>query len=163
MNIRPATEDDLAQIQSIYAYHVLHGTGSFEVIPPSLEEMTQRFRANQDAGFAWVVAENGGRISGFGYYGRFRDRSAYDHTVENSVYVREDVVGQGVGKAIVAALLKLATESGFKQMLSVIGDSENVASIGAHASLGFQPVGTMRKVGFKFGRWLDVVLMQKTL
>lgn len=163
MNIRHATENDLAQIQSIYAYHVLHGTGSFEAIPPSLEEMNRRFQENQAAGFAWVVAEAEGRVSGFGYYGRFRDRRAYDNTVEDSVYIREDVIGQGGGKAILASLLQAATASGFKQMLSLIGDSENTASIGVHASLGFQPVGTMRKVGFKFDRWLDVVIMQKTL
>lgn len=162
-HIRHATEDDLAQIQSIYAYHVLHGTGSFEAIPPSLEELTQRFQANQASGFTWVVAEAEGRVSGFGYYGRFRERAAYDHTVEDSVYVREDVVGQGVGKSIVLALLQAATQAGFKQMLSLIGDSENTASIGMHSSIGFQHIGTMRKVGFKFDRWLDVVIMQKTL
>lgn len=163
MNIRQATEDDLAQIQSIYAYHVLHGTGSFEAVPPSLEEINKRFQENKAAGFAWVVAESEGRVSGFGYYGRFRDRRAYDHTVEDSVYVREDVVGQGGGKAILAALLKAAKLAGFKQMLSLIGDSENTASIGVHASLGFQPVGIMREVGFKFERSLDVVVMQKAL
>lgn len=163
MNIRPATDDDLSQIQSIYAYHVLHGTGSFEDVPPSLEEISRRFQANREAGFTWVVAEGGGRVTGFGYYGRFRDRRAYEHTVEDSVYVREDIIGQGVGKAIVATLLNAATKAGFKQMISVIGDSENVASIGMHASLGFQPAGTLRKVGCKFGRWLDVVIMQKTL
>lgn len=163
MQIRDATEDDLAQIQSIYAYHVLHGSGSFENIPPSLEEMCRRFQANQAAGFTWVVAEGDGRISGFGYYGQFRDRHAYQYTVEDSVYVREDVIGQGVGKAIVSKLLKSATAAGFKQMLSLIGDSENTASIGMHAGMGFQTVGIMRKVGFKFDRWLDVVVMQKTL
>lgn len=163
MNIRRATEDDLAQIQSIYAYHVLHGTGSFESVPPSLEEMIKRYHANQAAGFEWVVAEGEGRVSGFGYYSRFRDRHAYEYTVEDSVYVREDVIGQGVGKAIVAELIQAARAAGFKQMLSLIGDSENIASIGVHSSLGFQTVGTMRKVGFKLTRWLDVVIMQKTL
>lgn len=163
MNVRPATEDDLAQIQSIYAYHVLHGTGSFEIIPPSLEEMSQRFQANQEAGFVWVVAEDEGRVSGFGYYGRFRDRRAYDHTVEDSVYVREDAIGQGVGKAIVGRLLQAATASGFKQMLSLVGDSKNTASINMHSSLGFQTIGTMREIGSKFDRWLDVVVMQKSL
>ncbi len=163
MNIRNATADDLPQIQAIYAYHVLHGTGSFEDIPPSLEEMDNRLLANQDAGFAWIVAEEGARILGFGYYGPFRARPAYDRTVEDSVYVREDVRGQGVGKALVAGLLEAAKKAGFSQMLSLIGDSENTASIGVHASLGFQHSGTMRKVGFKFDRWLDVVIMQKAL
>lgn len=163
MIIRNATEDDLPQIQTIYAYHVLHGTGSFETVPPSLEEMNKRFAANQAAGFAWIVSEDGPRILGFGYYGPFRARPAYDKTVEDSVYVREDVRGQGVGKAIVMQLIESATEAGFSQMLSLIGDSENTASIGVHASLGFQQSGTMRKVGFKLDRWLDVVIMQRAL
>jgi L-amino acid N-acyltransferase YncA len=163
MNIRNATTDDLPQIQAIYAFHVLHGTGSFENIPPSLEEINKRFLLNQEAGFAWIVAEEGSRILGYGYYGPFRARPAYDHTVEDSVYVREDVRGQGVGKALVAGLVEAAKEAGFSQMLSLIGDSENTASIGVHASLGFQHSGTMRKVGFKFGRLLDVVIMQRAL
>jgi phosphinothricin acetyltransferase len=163
MIIRNATEDDLPQIQTIYAYHVLHGTGSFETVPPSLEEMNKRFAANQATGFAWIVAEDGPRILGFGYYGPFRARPAYDKTVEDSVYVREDVRGQGVGKAIVMQLIASATAAGFSQMLSLIGDSENTASIGVHASLGFQQSGTMRKVGFKLDRWLDVVIMQRAL
>lgn len=163
MNIRSAAISDLPQIQAIYAYHVLHGTGSFEDIPPSLEEMSKRFLANCESGFVWIVAEEGARILGYGYYGPFRARPAYDRTVEDSVYVREDVRGQGVGKAIVAGLVKAAKEAGFAQMVSLIGDSENTASIGVHASLGFQHSGTMRKVGFKFDRWLDVVIMQKAL
>ena len=163
MNIRNANADDLPQIQAIYAYHVLHGTGSFENIPPSLEELNERFLANRAAGFAWVVAEGEGGILGYGYYGPFRARPAYNYTVEDSVYVREDVRGQGVGKALVADLVQKAQEAGFSQMVSLIGDSENTASIGVHASLGFQHAGTMRKVGFKLNRWLDVVIMQKAL
>ncbi|EKN00615.1 MULTISPECIES: GNAT family N-acetyltransferase [Acidocella] len=163
MKIRPATTDDLAQMQAIYAYHVLHGTGSFEDVPPSLEELSQRFEANQAAGYAWLVAEDGPKILGYGYYGPFRTRPAYKHTVEDSVYVREDVRGQGVGKALVLGLVEAAQAAGYKQMVSLIGDSENTASIGVHASLGFQHAGTMRKVGFKLERWLDVVIMQKAL
>ncbi len=163
MDILPAVEVDLADIQAIYAHHVLTGTGTFEEVPPSLEEMTARFRANQAAGYAWLVARDAAGCLGFGYYGPFRARAAYRFTVEDSVYVREGVRGQGVGKAIVAALLAHATAAGFKQMLALIGDSENAGSIGVHASLGFLPVGTMRKVGYKFDRWLDVVTMQKTL
>lgn len=163
MKIRPATTDDLAQMQAIYDYHVLHGTGSFEDVPPSLEELSQRFEANQAAGYAWLVAEDGPKILGYGYYGPFRTRPAYKHTVEDSVYVREDVRGQGVGKALVLGLVEAAQAAGYKQMVSLIGDSENTASIGVHASLGFQHAGTMRKVGFKLERWLDVVIMQKAL
>ncbi|OYW09751.1 MAG: GNAT family N-acetyltransferase, partial [Acidiphilium sp. 37-67-22] len=102
-------------------------------------------------------------ILGYAYFDQYRDRSAYRFTAEDSVYVREDVRGQGVGKALVARLLDEAREAGFRQMLAVIGDSDNVGSIGVHASLGFQRVGTLRDVGFKFGRWIDVVLMQRHL
>ena len=163
MDILDARNDDLPSIQSIYAHHVLTGTGTFEDIPPPLEEMTARLAAKQAAGFAWLVARDASGILGFGYYGPFRDRAAYRHTVEDSVYVREGVRGQGVGKALVNALLDRARAKNFKQMLALIGDSENVASIGMHASLGFQHCGTMRKVGYKFDRWLDVVIMQKGL
>jgi phosphinothricin acetyltransferase len=163
MEIVSAAEADLPDIQSIYAHHVLAGTGTFEEAPPSLEEFQARYQAAIAAGHAWLVARDASGCLGFGYYGPFRTRASYRFTVEDSVYVRENVHGQGVGKAIVAALLAHAAAAGFKQMLALIGDSENVASIGVHASLGFQPVGTMRKVGHKFGRWLDVVIMQKAL
>ena len=163
MEILTATEADLPDIQAIYAHHVLAGTGTFEESPPSLEEFQARYAAGLAAGYAWLVARDASGCLGFGYYGVFRDRASYRSTVEDSVYVRENVHGQGVGKASVSALLARAGAAGFKQMLALIGDSENVASIGVHASLGFQPVGTMRKVGQKFGRWLDVVIMQKGL
>jgi phosphinothricin acetyltransferase len=163
MEIISAALADLADVQAIYAHHVLHGTGTFEEIPPSLEDITARFQANQAAGYAWLVARDESGCLGFGYYGAFRARDAYRFTVEDSVYVRDGVRGQGVGKAIVSALVTHAKAAGFKQMLALIGDSENVGSIGVHATLGFLPIGTMRKVGFKFDRWLDVVTMQKVL
>ncbi len=163
MDIRDAQGADLPGIQAIYAHHVLTGAGTFEDVAPSLEDMTARFDAKIAAGFAWLVATDASGILGFGYYGPFRDRAAYRHTVEDSVYVRDGVRGQGVGKALVGALLERARASNFKQMLALIGDSENTASIGVHASLGFQHCGTMRKVGYKFDRWLDVVIMQKAL
>ncbi len=163
MEILTATPAELEDIQAIYAHHVLHGTGTFEEIPPSFEEMATRYAAGVAKGHAWLVARDAAGCHGFGYYGGFRARPAYRFTVEDSVYVREGVRGQGVGKAIVAALLDHAKAAGFKQMLALIGDSENAGSIGVHASLGFLPVGSMRKVGFKFGRWLDVVTMQKAL
>lgn len=163
MEIEDAQSTDLPSIQAIYAYHVLAGTGTFEDVPPSLEEMTARLTAKRNAGFAWLVARDASGILGFGYYGPFRDRAAYRYTVEDSVYVRDGVRGQGVGKALVSALLDRARAANFKQMLALIGDSENTASIGVHASLGFQHCGTMRKVGHKFDRWLDVVIMQKGL
>ncbi|MCB5944855.1 GNAT family N-acetyltransferase [Acidocella sp. KAb 2-4] len=163
MEIFDAGPDDLPEIQAIYAHHVLHGTGSFEDVPPSLEEMSARLAARHEAGYVWLVARDASGVLGFGYYGAYHQRPAYRYTVEDSVYVREGLRGQGVGKAIVGALVERARAAGFKQMLAVIGDSENVASIGVHASLGFQHVGILRKVGWKFERWLDVVMMQKAL
>ncbi len=163
MEVISAAFADLPDCQAIYAHHVLHGTGTFEEIPPSLEEIQTRFEAVKAAGYSWVVARDENGCLGFGYYGPFRARAAYRYTVEDSVYVRDGVGGQGVGKAIVTALIAEATRAGFTQMLALIGDSQNVGSIGVHASLGFQHVGTMRKVGYKFDTWLDVVTMQKTL
>ncbi len=163
MQVRPATAADLPEIQSIYAFHVLSGTGTFEEVPPSVEEMTERFTEVTSQGWSWLVATDATGVLGYAYYMQFRDRSAYRYCVEDSVYVREDVRGQGVGKALVGQLIADATAQGMRQMIAVIGDSDNVGSIGVHASLGFRMVGTMRAVGIKFGRWLDVVSMQRSL
>jgi phosphinothricin acetyltransferase len=163
MEIRTATEADIPDIQSIYAHHVLHGAGTFEEAPPSVEEMASRFAKVRDQGWSWLVAADATGVLGYAYYTQFRDRSAYRYCVEDSVYVREDVRGQGVGKALVARLIEDAAARGMRQMIAVIGDSENVGSIGVHASLGFQMVGTLRSAGVKFGRWVDVVSMQRPL
>jgi len=163
MHIRHATESDIADIQAIYAHHVLNGTGTFEEEPPSVEEMLERFRKVICQRCVWLVADDTTGVLGYGYYTPFRDRSAYRYTIEDSIYVREDVRGQGVGKALVAKLIELATAQGLTQMIAVIGDSENVGSIGVHASLGFHMIGTMKSAGVKFGRWLDVVSMQRAL
>jgi phosphinothricin acetyltransferase len=163
MDIRDATDADVPDIQAIYAHHVLYGTGTFEEDPPSVEEIRARFRKVVDGGCVWLVATDATGVLGFGYYAPFRERSAYRFTVEDSIYVREDVRGQGVGKALVSRLIELATAAGLRQIIAVIGDSENVGSIGVHASLGFQMIGTMRSAGIKFGRWLDVVTMQRPL
>jgi phosphinothricin acetyltransferase len=163
MNIRSATEADVPDMQAIYAHHVLNGTGTFEEQPPSVEEMSARFHKIVDHGFVWLVAADATGVLGFGYYAPFRDRSSYRFTVEDSIYVREDVRGQGVGKSLVARLIEIATAAGIRQMIAVIGDSENVGSIGVHASLGFHLVGTMKAVGVKFGQWIDVVTMQRAL
>jgi L-amino acid N-acyltransferase YncA len=163
MDIRHATQADVPDMQAIYAHHVLHGTGTFEEEPPSVEEMADRFHKVVDHGSVWLVATDATGVLGYGYYAPFRDRSAYRFTVEDSIYVREDVRGQGVGKALVSRLIELATSAGLRQMIAVIGDSENVGSIGVHASLGFHMVGTMRATGIKFGRWIDVVTMQRSL
>ena len=163
MDIRDATEADVPDIQAIYAHHVLHGSGTFEEEPPSVEEMLARFHKVVEHNYVWLVAADATGVLGYGYYTPFRDRSAYRFTVEDSIYVREDVRGQGVGKALVSQLIALATAAGLRQMIAVIGDSENVGSIGVHASLGFHMIGTMRAVGIKFGRWIDVVTMQRPL
>jgi L-amino acid N-acyltransferase YncA len=163
MIIREATPADLGPMVEIYAHHVLTGTGTFEETPPDAAELGQRMAKVQGAHCAWLVAENDGLIVGYGYYSQIRDRSAYRFTAEDSIYVRDDVRGMGVGKALVQALIEHATARGFRQMIAVIGDSENVGSIGLHSSLGFRQVGTMKAVGLKFGQWVDVVTMQRPL
>lgn len=163
MKLREATAADLPAITAIYAHHVLHGTGTFEEEPPSEAEMAARMAKVQAARCAWIVAEADGRVQGFAYYAQYRDRSAYRFAAENSVYVRDDVRGQGVGKALAAAVVESAALRGFRQMIAVIGDSENVGSIGLHLSVGFRQVGVLRAAGMKFGRWVDVVLMQRPL
>ena len=163
MDIRDAAPGDLSAMTAIYAHHVLHGTGTFEEAPPDEAEMARRIAAVQDKGWPWLVAEEDGRILGFAYLAQFRPRSAYRYAGEDSVYVRDDIRGQGVGKALVQALLRRAEECGFRQVFAVIGDSENVGSIGLHVSLGFRQIGVMRSAGAKFGRWLDVVTMQRAI
>ncbi|MDB5383888.1 MAG: family acetyltransferase [Rhodospirillales bacterium] len=164
MIIRPTELADIPAITAIYAHHVLHGTGTFEEEPPGEAEIAARVAKVTAAGAAWRTAlADDGTIAGYGYYAPFRERSAYRYTVEDSIYIRDDVRGQGVGKALVAELLEHATAAGRRQMMAVIGDSENTGSIGLHLSLGFRQIGVQRAVGIKFGRWLDVILMQKAL
>jgi L-amino acid N-acyltransferase YncA len=164
MLIRDATAADVPALTEIYAHHVLHGTGTFEEEPPTEAEMAERVARVQARGWAWLVAEAPARtVLGYAYFSQFRERSAYRHTAENAIYVRDDVRGQGVGKALVQTLLDRAETAGFQQMLAVIGDSENTGSIGLHVSLGFRQVGVMKSVGVKFGRWVDVVIMQRSL
>lgn len=163
MDIRAATAADLPEIQAIYAHHVLHGAGTFEETPPSLEDMTLRFEAIVARGWSYLVAADPTGVLGYAYFTQLRERSAYRFSAEDSIYVRDDVRGQGVGKALVARLLTEAEQAGFRQMFAVIGDSENVGSIGMHSSLGFQRVGLLRASGFKFGRWVDTVYMQRAL
>lgn len=165
MIIRDAAPTDLPEITAIYAHHVLTGTGTFEETPPDEAEMAARVARVQGAGWAWLVAEAtpGGGVLGYAYFAQFRDRSAYRCTAEDSVYVRDDVRGQGVGKALVEAMLIRAEACGFRQMLAVIGDTENVGSIGLHIAAGFRQAGVIKSVGLKFGRWIDVVFMQRAL
>lgn len=164
MELREATTADIPAITAIYAHHVRHGTGTFEEEPPGEADMAARIAKVQRAGCAWLVAvDEGGQVLGYGYYAPFRERSAYRFTAEDSIYVRDDIRGQGVGKALVAALLDHAEARGIRQMIAVIGDSENIGSIGLHLSLGFRKIGVLKAVGMKFGRWVDVVQMQKSL
>ena len=163
VEIREATASDLPEIQAIYAHHVLHGTGTFEEVPPTIEDMAGRLTAVAEKGGHWLVATDATGVLGYAYYAQFRERSAYRFCVEDAVYVREDVRGQGVGKALVARLVEVAESRGLRQMVAVIGDSDNVGSLGVHMSLGFTRVGILRSAGLKFGRWLDVVYMQRAL
>ena len=141
----------------------MNGAGTFEEVPPSVEEMRTRFHAIRDRGWSYLVMADATGVLGYAYFNQIRERSGYRFTCENSIYVREDVRGQGVGKALVARVLEAAERAGFRQMIAVIGDSENVGSIGVHASLGFQRVGILRASGLKFGRWVDTVYMQRAL
>ena len=153
----------MARCAEIYAHHVLHGTASFEVDPPDLAEMKRRRAAVLDIGLPHLVAEREGRVMGYAYAGNWRPRPAYKFSVEDSVYIDKDAVGQGVGKALLPALIEQCTALGKRQMVAVIGDSAQTPSIRLHASCGFEMVGTLKNIGFKFGRWLDRVLMQREL
>ena len=161
--LRDATEADLPAVQAIYAHHVIHGTGTFEEEAPDLAEMTRRWREVRERGFPWLVAVVQGRIIGYGYANLFRVRSAYRFTCEDSIYLAPDWCSRGVGTRLLGALVERCTAMGVCQMLALIGDSANQGSIRVHARLGFVPVGTMRDVGLKLGRWLDVVILQRTL
>lgn len=163
MKLRPALPTDAPDIQAIFAHHVLNGTGTFEDIPPPVEGIEALLRRITAAGFAFPVAEDATGVLGYAWYEPFGALAAWRHTAADSVYVRDDVRGQGVGRALVASLLDHAAERGFRQMVAAIGDSDNVGSIGLHAALGFARVGLLKAAGFKHGRWLDVVYMQKAL
>lgn len=163
LNIRPARHEDLEAIQLIYAEHVQHGRASFEEVPPTLSEMQSRFAAIIGAGLPWLVAEADGHVLGYAYAGPYRARSAYRFTLEHSVYVDTNAVGHGTGYRLLEALIQISRDLGYLQMLAVIGDSGNTASIALHLKSGFRHVGTFENVGLKFGEWLDTVLMQLDL
>ena len=164
MLVRPASAADVGAIQAIYAHHVLHGLASFEVDPPSRDEMRRRFEAITGAGYPYFVAADAdGTVLGFAYASAYRTRPAYRHTVEDSVYVAAPAMGRGIGRQLLRRLIAESEALGYRQMLAVIGDSANAASVGLHRACGFAQVGTLRSVGFKFGRWVDSVLMQRAL
>jgi len=160
---RPATAADLAAVHAIYAHHVLHGVASFEEAPPSLGEMRRRFEDVISRGLPYLALELDGEVGAFGYCAPYRARSAYRYALEDSVYVRHDLARRGAGRAVLRALVARCAELGYRQLIAVIGDSANTASIALHAQEGFLRAGTLRSVGFKFGRWLDSVIMQRPL
>ncbi|MGY4799834.1 N-acetyltransferase family protein [Teichococcus aerofrigidensis] len=164
VTIRPATEADMDAIAAIYRHHVLHGTATFETEAPSAEDMRQRRTAILGRGLPYLVAEGAdGSVIGYAYAGAYRPRPAYRNTLENSVYIKEEARGRGIGRRLLRALIEECTVLGYRQMVAVIGDSANEASIRLHRAFGFELTGTLRSVGRKHGRWLDTVLMQKAL
>jgi L-amino acid N-acyltransferase YncA len=163
LTLRPSTPDDVPAITAIYAQGVLQGTGTFELTPPTEQEMAERRREVLAKGWPWLVAERGGAVLGYAYASPFRPRLAFRYCLEDSIYLAPDAQGQGVGTLLLAELLARCEAAGARQMLAVIGDSQNLGSIGLHRRLGFEPAGLLRSAGWKFDRWLDVVLMQKGL
>jgi L-amino acid N-acyltransferase YncA len=161
--IRPCQESDVAAITAIYSHHVLNGLASFETDPPGEDEMRRRRRDIVNRGFPYVVAEHPGEIVGYAYASPYRLRPAYRYTAENSVYLHPLWTGRGIGRQLMSVLLAECEARGLRQIVAVIGDSANQASIALHRGLGFVMVGTIRSAGYKFGRWVDTVLMQRSL
>jgi phosphinothricin acetyltransferase len=161
--LRDATGSDMAAIRDIYAYHVENGTGTFEEVAPSVAEVTQRWEGIVAAKLPYLVGGFDGQVRGFAYASRFRPRSAYRFTVEDSIYVHPEAVGRGLGRLLLGELIERCTRLGHRQMVAVIGDSANARSVQVHAAHGFQRTGVLTSAGFKFGRWLDAVFMQRVL
>ena len=161
--LRPSLESDIPAIAAIYAHAVLHGTASFELDPPSEAEMARRRAAILEGGYPYLVAERDGELLGYAYAGAYRTRPAYRSTVEDSVYVAPSAQGQGIGRALLAALIRHCEALDFRLMVAVIGDEDSRGSIALHRSLGFEPVGILKGIGYKHGRWLSTVLMQRSL
>jgi len=163
VRIRPSTEADMPVITAIYAHFVRHGSGTFEEIPPSLEEMTGRRARVLAERLPHLVAQVDGTVAGYAYATIYRTRSAYRFTAEDSIYVHPERAGVGIGSALLGELIDQCEALGCRQMIAVIGDSENRASIALHEKFGFRPAGELRSVGYKFGRWIDTVRMQRAL
>jgi L-amino acid N-acyltransferase YncA len=161
--IRPAMASDIDAIAVIYAYHVNHSTGTFETEAPDSIEMTRRWEAVKARSLPWLVADEDSEIAGYAYAAPYRTRAAYRHTVEDSIYVRADRMGNGLGKLLMPALITATQACGIHQMVAVIGDSANHPSIRLHRRFGFSDAGLLKAVGLKFGRWLDTVFMQRSL
>jgi len=163
ITIRDAEDTDLRAIHAIYAHHVLTGLGSFEEVPPPLDEMRRRRADILRHKLPYLVCEIDGRVAGYAYAGLFRTRSAYRYSVEDSIYVAPDAQRAGVGRRLLDELIRRCTKAGYRQMVAVIGDSANSGSIGVHQAAGFSEVARLPAIGFKFGRWVDSVMMQRAL
>ena len=161
--IRPSTPDDLPAITAIYAWNVLNGTGTFELDAPDETEMARRREDVLSKGLPWLVAQRDGVVLGYAYANHFRPRKAYRFCLEDSIYLATEAKGHGLGRLLLAELMARCAAAGARQMLAVIGDSANGGSIAVHRTLGFEHVGVMKASGWKFDRWLDVVIMQKAL
>jgi L-amino acid N-acyltransferase YncA len=163
VTVRPSGASDVPAITEIYGQHVIEGTGSFEIVPPNSQEIAKRRSDVVKRGLPWLVAEVDGAVVGYAYASPFRAREAYRFTLEDSIYVRPESSGQGVGRMLLEKLIDICRDGGYKQMLALIGDSTNIASIRLHERCGFQHMGAMKNVGIKLERWLDVVIMQREL
>lgn len=163
LTIRNSADGDLARIAAIYRHHVLHGVASFEEVPPEPEELAQRRRAILAHGLPYLVAEAAGRVVGYAYASPYRTRSAYRFTVEDSIYIDAAEIGRGIGRALLTKLIERCTRLGYRQMVAVIGGGDQWPSIGLHRALGFARIGVLPALGFKFGGWVDIVLMQRAL
>ncbi|MBL8381899.1 MAG: N-acetyltransferase [Burkholderiales bacterium] len=163
VTIRPSKAGDVAAIAEIYGHHVLHGLASFELLAPSVDEIAKRRADVIGRKFPYLVAEIDGRVVGYAYASLYRTRPAYRHTLEDSVYIHKDFIGRGVGKLLLDALIDACARVGCRQLIAVIGDSANAGSIRLHAACGFKRAGTLKAVGFKFGRWVDSVIMQRAI
>ncbi len=161
--IRPSRETDLPAITAIYTHHVLHGTGTFEIEPPTLVDMTARRADVLSKNLPWLVAVEGDQVLGYAYCNWFKPRPAYRFSAEDSIYLAPEAQGLGLGRTLLAELAAQAERAGVRKLIAVIGDSANAGSIGVHRALGFAPVGVLKSSGWKFNRWLDVVLMDKAL
>lgn len=161
--IRPSQPQDVPALTAIYAHHVLHGTGTFELEPPSQIDMASRRADVLAKGLPYLVAAKGDKLFGFAYCNWFKPRPAYRFSAEDSIYLAPDAIGNGLGRALLAELIAQAEHAGVRKLIAVIGDSANAGSIGVHRSVGFSPVGVLKSCGWKFDRWLDVVLMDKAL
>ena len=161
--LRLSTDADVPAIAAIYAHHVRTGLASFEIVPPTAEEIARRRQEVLKRGLPFLVAELSGKVVGYAYASPYRLRPAYRSTLEDSIYIHSDHTGKGIGRLLLQALIAHCETMGYRQMIAIIGDSGNAPSIGLHRAFGFEHAGTLRSVGFKFGRWVDTVLMQRPL